>query len=150
MEDRIRNTLEKIMEKERTHGLWLNTLSFLEYIGCRKIIKSQHAKHMNFFLLSHTVEEARHSYFFRDLARQNNLEDEASFQEAYLLGGKGGEKYFQKLDRGIEDTLGASPSKEFLNYSYTTLAVELRALDVYTIYEELLKKLWQSLFVLEV
>ena len=133
------------MKDKKNHALWLNTLSFLEYIGCRKIIKSQHASYMNFTLLSHMVEEARHSFFFRKLAKENGLEDAASFSSSYLLGHQSAENYFQRLDKGIEKKLQESLGEEkssiyaFLNYCYSTLLVELRAVQVYSIYEKLLR-----------
>lgn len=144
MEARIQKFLEAVIGNREKHSLWLNTLSFLEYIGCRKIIKSQDANYMDFTLLSHTVEEARHSFFFRKLAKGSGLEDKASFSPEYLLGGKAAEIYFQCLDKGIEKQLkeeftGKESLSNFLNYCYTSLFVELRAIHVYSVYEKLLR-----------
>ena len=127
--------LEEVTSCQRLHGRWLNTLSFLEYIGARKILKSLPADILDETLLSHIAEEAFHSLFFKKLARkvtQNNY----SFREEELLLPEKCEDYFQKLDKKAESL---SSGNKILNYLYTTWIVETRAVTVYSLYNRILQ-----------
>ena len=127
--------LEEIVSYRALHGRWLNTLSFLEYIGTRKILKSLPADILDEILLSHISEEAFHSLFFKKLARkvtQNNY----SFREEELLLPEKCEDYFQNLDKKAESLSGGN---KVLNYLYTTWIVETRAVNVYSLYNQILQ-----------
>ena len=41
-EARLVNLLNRIMDQQAVHARWLNTLSFLEFMGTRKIARSMH------------------------------------------------------------------------------------------------------------
>ena len=128
--------LEQILQDKNLHGRWLNTLSFLEYIGTRKILKSLSAPLFNQVLLSHTVEEAYHSLFFKKLSQKVCGKD-LSFKKEEMIGAQECETYFQSLDK---KSLELAKGHVFLNYLYTTWIVEIRALKVYSIYNDLLKQ----------
>ena len=128
--------LEKIIEDKTLHSRWLNTLSYLEYIGTRKILKSLPAHMLSKVFLEHINEEARHSLFFKSLAQkvaQKNL----SFKEDELLASQAGSDYFQQID---QYTVKFSFSNPVINYFYTTYVVEQRALVVYSLYNDILKR----------
>ena len=55
---RARMFLRMVLTDQRLMSLWLNTLSFLEYMGARKIAKSLRQDHFNEELLGHLSEEA--------------------------------------------------------------------------------------------
>ena len=132
----LQHILEKIISCQKLHGRWLNTLSFLEYIGTRKILKSLPADILDETLLSHIAEEAFHSLFFKKLARKltaNNY----SFKEEEMLTPKECESYFQQLDQKAELISNGKPE---LNYLYTTWIVETRAVNVYSLYNKILKE----------
>lgn len=146
LSQKMRSFLNKVVLKNKTHAYWLNTLSFLEHIGSRKIVKSQNSHSLSFTLLEHIAEESRHAYFFKKLA-QKLVEEKTcpNFEEKFMLNGKEGEKYFQQLDRSVETNLKSSDSERskvilFLNYLYTTWLVERRALWLYEIYSDILKE----------
>ena len=128
--------LEKIIRNQGLHFKWLNTLSYLEYIGTRKILKSLPAHILNKTFLEHINEEARHSLFFKKLAQklaQKNL----SFKNHELLASTAGSNYFQQVDHY---SVKFSCSNPITNYLYTTYTVEQRVLVVYSLYNELLKR----------
>ncbi len=128
--------LERIVSDKILHSRWLNTLSYLEYIGARKILKSLPARILNKTFLEHINEEARHSLFFKNLA-QNTAQNTLSFKERELLAPQAGNDYFQQIDHY---TIKFSSSNPVISYLYTTYTVEQRALIVYSLYNDLLKR----------
>ncbi|MCY4512689.1 MAG: hypothetical protein OXB86_03265 [Bdellovibrionales bacterium] len=132
----LRLILENIVSSRKIHGRWLNTLSFLEYIGTRKILKSLPANILDETLLSHVAEEAFHSLFFKKLARKLTVNN-YSFKEEEMLAPEECENYFQQLDKKAELISNEKPD---LNYLYTTWIVETRAVSVYSLYNKILKE----------
>ena len=136
--------LRLIVQNKQKHAQWLNTLAFLEHIGSRKIIKSQDSATLNFTVLQHISEEARHAFYFKKLARQVSKEDCPNFQEKYLIKGSLSEDYFQSLDHKTAEELSKQKNlnakdKSLLNYLYTTWLIEERAIMLYNIYNDILK-----------
>ncbi len=136
--------LRLIVQNKQKHAQWLNTLAFLEHIGSRKIIKSQDSTKLNFTVLQHISEEARHAFYFKKLACQVSKEDCPDFQEQYLIKGSLSENYFQSLDRKTAEELSKQKNlevkdKSMLNYLYTTWLIEERAIMLYNIYNDILK-----------
>ncbi len=127
--------LEKIVSNKDLHSYWLNTLSFLEYIGTRKMLKSLPAPILNETLLEHINEESRHSLFFKRLARKMSGKN-LSFHNHEMLCPKKTENYFQQVD---QEAKKISQSNTTLNYLYTTYIVESRATSVYSIYNKILE-----------
>lgn len=141
MHDSLAPLLAKIVSDRDLHGRLLNTLSFLEYIGFRKIVKSQEATTIDVEILSHAVEEGRHALMLKKLAIKAGGEQFSHYSDATLLCGDAAEAYFQKLDKGCEaicqkDTGTTSAAR--LTYLYVTWLVEVRALSVYGLYQEAL------------
>lgn len=133
--------LDAVMDDDALHTRWLNTLSFLEYIGTRKIIKSQNAAEMNLQVLEHMAEEARHALYFKRLGAKYFSSSHLSFREEDLLGETAAEAYFQALDQGVARELEPLPPQlaKSLNYLYVTWLIEQRAMEVYEIYAEKLR-----------
>ena len=138
MRTRLIKFLMTLVRHPRYHGRWLNTLSFLEYIGARKIIKSQKACDLDIMILEHMAEETRHAHFFKKLSEKVSPRHSEGHCEGYreseLLSGRQAEKYFQDLDTIVADELGMV--KTLLNYLYVTWLVEQRAILVYETYLE--------------
>ena len=144
------------------HARFLNTLSLLEYIGVRKILKSQPAEGLSAEMLEHILEEARHAYVLKRLALRVGGEAVATYAAPALLCGEEARRYIQTLDRSAEIDLkesrdsasgaaatggavpagGVSPASgsASVNYLYTTLLIEERAGAVYPLYEPLLAR----------
>lgn len=109
---------------------WVDLLSQLEYVGCRKIVKSVRFEDVSLEVLRHVAEEASHAYLLKSVAEQGGLRDrswrEGRFAEA-------GWAYFQELDRRISDLPGA----EGYRYPGVSWAVERRVLVFYPAYIEI-------------
>lgn len=130
--------LNTLVHNPQWHARWLNTLSFLEYIGARKIIKSQEAPHLDLMILEHISEETRHAYFFKGLSNKVWPGACPNYREEELLAGKASEKYFQSLDRMVTEELGMPTTR--LNYLYVTWLVEERAVSVYGLYSQIMRR----------
>jgi hypothetical protein len=131
MTDRLSSfddALRVIAQHTDLQSRFLNTLSLLEYIGARKIIKSQPEESMSLQLLSHAAEELRHARTLKRVAER--LTDGASFGYAAgdLLCGEQARSYFQTLDDRVEAELHAGARASYL---YATLLIEERALWAY-------------------
>ena len=134
--------LRRLLPDPPRHARFLNTLSLLEYIGARKILKSQPAETLSAEMLEHVVEEARHASVLKRLALRLGGAAVATYRGEALLCGDEARRYIQTLDRGAERDLAegapAGAPAASVNYLYTTLLIEERAGDVYPRYEPLL------------
>ena len=128
--------LNVLVQDPKNHAKWLNTLSFLEYIGARKIIKSQDASSLNMMMLEHISEEVRHAYFFKSLSEKAFPGTCVGYHDRELLAGRESEDYFQSLDVMVTEELVMS--KTLLNYLYVTWLIEKRALWLYKLYSQVL------------
>lgn len=132
-------TLQELILFPELHGRFLNTLSLLEYIGARKIVKSQKESHITPTILGHMVEEIRHAQILKKLALRVAGSGVSSYREESLLCGREGRAYIQAIDQTAKDVVGEGNS--WTNYLLTTLIVEERAQDLYPFYDELLCQL---------
>ena len=128
--------METITNCNSLHAKFLNTLSYLEYIGARKMLKSLPAPILNKIFLEHINEEIRHSLFLKSLA-EKLTEASYGFKEQELIAGAEGGHYFQEVDHYSSKFSFSNP---ILSYLYTTYAVEQRALLFYSLYNDILKK----------
>ncbi len=134
--------MEKIIRDDNTHARWLNTLSYLEYIGFRKILKSQPASLMNQATLLHANEEGRHALLLKNLCLKVGGEAYDSYASETLLCGEEAENYFQLVDAGAMEILSEIAAHEKLTrltYYAVTWLVEVRALEVYGAYMHAMK-----------
>lgn len=134
----ITSLLEKLVKNPELHSRFVNTLSFLEYTGARKILKSQLEQDISQELLSHAAEEIRHAQIFKKIALEISSGKRNSYHEDHLLCRKEASHYIQFVDHEIERKLGKG--KTWLNYLYTTLLIEERVNIFYPIYASFLEK----------
>lgn len=127
--------IKLIIKSDESHARWVNTLSYLEHIGSRKIIKSQNSKKVNIDVLQHIAEEARHAFFMKKICELHFKGLCPTFEREYLLGGASADLYFQQLDSTLFDQI----EDKTLTYLYVTQLIEERALSVYKAYDGLLK-----------
>jgi hypothetical protein len=134
--------LEALSRDPARHARFLNTLSLLEYIGVRKILKSQPAAGLTAEMLEHILEEARHAAILKRLALRVGGPAMADYAAPALLCGEEARRYIQTLDRGAEldlkETGFPAAAAPPVNYLYTTLLIEERAGRVYPVYEPVL------------
>lgn len=134
-----RVTLANLMDKPELHGRFLNTLSLLEYIGARKIMKSQQEDTITPTVLAHMTEEIRHAQILKKLAIKVGGAAVKTYAETSLLCGREGRAYIQGIDRKAQEVLGGEDT--LANYLLTTLIVEERAQELYPLYDSLLQPL---------
>ncbi|MCS7204994.1 MAG: hypothetical protein NZ853_04805 [Leptospiraceae bacterium] len=147
--------IEKIIEQPELHAKWLNTLSFLEHSGSRKIHKANLGKYINESILSHASEEARHAYFFKRMMKKVLPEksQEMNYRYSNLLLGFQAYRYFHGLDLQVYRYFKQSYKREdlrFICYAYVTYLIEERASLVFGIYEERLKKKLPDISIMSV
>ena len=140
----FRDFLGAVVERPLMHAKFLNTLSLLEYMGARKILKSQRAETISYEILAHTSEEIRHAQMLKKLSlklSEGKLED---YSSENLLCGAEGARYFQTIDTAAFKALGHPDP--WVNYLLTTLLIEERANSIYPHYAALPKAELASIF----
>jgi hypothetical protein len=106
---------------------WVDLLSQLEYVGCRKIMKSIGFESVTLDVLRHVSEEASHAYLLKAVVEEGGLAGRSWREGRFAEVGWG---YFQNLDRRIS----ALPGAEGLQYPAVSWAIERRVLVVYPAY----------------
>ena len=106
---------------------WVDLLSQLEYVGCRKIVKSVGFESVSLEILRHVSEEASHAFLLKAVVEEGGLRDR-SWREGRFA--EVGWRYFQALDQRIS----ALPESEGLRYPGVSWAIERRVLVVYPAY----------------
>src|SRR5208282_2669232 len=133
----LEGLISQIVADPALHARWLNTFSYLEYVGFRKIVKSQRAEVLTAAILGHACEEGRHALGLKKLAIKLGGAGFDSYAPEVLLCGEEAEAYFQDLDQFCDEAFADRSAQERvkLSYCYVTWLVERRALDVYGIYK---------------
>ena len=142
----LRELLTRVLAVPSLHARLVNTLSRMEYIGVRKMLKARHADHLDEEGLLHIIEEASHALRLKKAAIRLNgdvADGVETYSAADTLAGPAGEDYMQAVDRACEALLeplaieGAPRSEA--NYLLSTIAIEIRADAFYPVYEECLR-----------
>jgi hypothetical protein len=139
-QDRLEDLIGAVVADPALHARWLNTFSYLEYVGFRKIVKSQRAEVLTAAILSHACEEGRHALGLKKLAIKLGGAQFDSYAPETMLCGEEAEAYFQDLDQACDEAFADRSNEERakLTYCYVTWLVERRALDVYQVYKRAL------------
>jgi hypothetical protein len=139
-ENCLEGLIGQIVADTALHARWLNTFSYLEYVGFRKIVKSQRAETLTAAILGHACEEGRHALGLKKLAVKLGGAGFDSYAPEFLLCGKEAETYFQDLDQFCDEAFADRSAEERvrLAYAYVTWLIERRALDVYGLYKNVL------------
>ncbi|MCB0405969.1 MAG: ferritin-like domain-containing protein [Bdellovibrionales bacterium] len=119
--------LDGVVQDEVTETRWLNLLSQLEYVGCRKILKSIPYERVNASVLQHIQEEALHAHLLKQLVLKRGGKDaweDPSWSES-------GWEYIQSVDRQICE--GLSP---VMYYPLVSWVIEQRVMWLYPWYLE--------------
>ncbi len=142
-ETEIAEIIEGIVRNPALHGLFINTLSYLENCGARKIASCEHPTLVKEEMLKHAAEEFRHAFHLKkQLARiGQSFED---YRLSSLLGGWAAYHYLNALDIQTSRYLrmqGMNPGQtKELAYLLVTYAIELRAGELYPIYQNALRR----------
>ena len=135
---RLERTLHAIVESPALHARFLNSLSRLEYVGVRKMLKTRRSQDLDLDGLQHMLEEAAHATRLKKFSAQ------------HTLAGDEAEHYFQTVDRAGEQTLGAATAEAGnaeASYALTSAAIEIRARTFYPAYQQVLQATAQRVSV---
>lgn len=141
-EKETKKLINLIVKNPSLHGLWINTLSYLENCGARMIAACEHPTLVKEEMLKHAAEEFRHAFYLKkQLSRIG--ESYEDYRQAYLLGAWLGYHYLNKLNiqtsRYLQSLGLTKPQTKQLAYLLVTYAIELRAGELYPIYQSALK-----------
>lgn len=139
----LTSILENIVNDNLLHSKWLNTLSYMENAGAKKISASEHKEEVTLLILKHAAEEHRHAYY---LKKQLAKLDEAvckTYSNAELLAPNHTKYYLNTLDvlvcRYLKNHFKLSGyDLKFAAYLFVTYAIEVRADELYPIYQAIL------------
>jgi hypothetical protein len=140
----IRQLLTTIVASDELHAKWLNTLSFLENCGARKIAACEHPTLVKEEMLKHAAEEFRHAHHLKRQIGKVSSRSIETYSPSCLLGEMTTLHYLTALDIKASrylKSLGLSQSSiKEAAYLLVTYAIELRAEELYPIYDEVLRQ----------
>lgn len=139
------NLLEKIVQNNDTHAKWLNTLSFMENAGARKISKCEHPVKVNQIQLKHAAEEHRHAYYLKKQIGKLNPDICKTYENTELLASIATRQYLHSLDikacKYLQNSFTLTKEElKYAAYLFVTYAIEVRADELYPVYQEILTK----------
>ncbi len=142
-EKEIQELIHPIVKDPVLHGLWINTLSYLENCGARKIAACEHPTAVKEEMLKHASEEFRHAFYLKkQLSRIDQYYED--YRKTSLLGGWAAYHYLNVLDLRTSRYLKMLGKNRFeiqkLAYLLVTYAIELRAQELYPLYHKALKQ----------
>lgn len=134
-----------IVANPSLHAKWLNTLSLMENTGARKISASEDIETVTYIILKHAAEEHRHAFYLKKQLEKLGENLCPTYAAAYLLAPRDSRFYLNRLDvevcRYLKSELGLSGKDlRFAAYLLVTYAIEVRADELYPIYQEVLSE----------
>lgn len=125
------------------HAKLLNTLSLMENTGARKISACEHNTDVTMIVLKHAAEEHRHAYYLKKQIGKIDEKACPTYADEYLAAPYDSRLYLNKLDvtvcRYLKSSLGLSGAElRFAAYLLVTYAIEVRADELYPVYQEVL------------
>ncbi len=143
--------LTTIVASDELHAKWLNTLSFLENCGARKIAACEHPTLVKEEMLKHAAEEFRHAHHLKRQIKKISFHPMETYSLSLMLGGISTLHYLTALDLKVSrylKVLGLSRNSiKEAAYLLVTYAIELRAHELYRIYDEVLRKVGSKVAV---
>lgn len=131
--------LTRIVSSDELHAKWLNTLSFLENCGARKIAACEHPTLVKEEMLKHAAEEFRHAHYLKRQIQRIWTRPMETYSLDSMLGGMATLHYLNALDLKTSRYLKGQTSLRAASYLLVTYAIEVRAAELYPIYDEILR-----------
>ncbi|MFB9844781.1 hypothetical protein ACFFOO_20500 [Mucilaginibacter ginsenosidivorans] len=136
--------LPKIINDNTLHARWLNTLSLMENTGARKISACEDPETVTYIILKHAAEEHRHAFYLKKQIEKTGAAC-PTYSSDYLLAPASSRHYLNQLDvdvcRYLKNELGLKGKElRFAAYLLVTYAIEVRADELYPVYQEALDK----------
>ena len=140
----LANILPSIIADNKLHARWLNTLSLMENTGARKISASEDPLTVTYIILKHAAEEHRHAFYLKKQIEKTNKELCPTYAAEYLLAPAYSRYYLNQLDidvcRYLKKDLGLTGKElRFAAYLLVTYAIEVRADELYPVYQQALE-----------
>lgn len=137
--------LDKIVQNDEVHVKWLNTLSFMENAGARKISFCEHPTKVDLIQLKHAAEEHRHAYYLKKQIGKLDPEKCKTYEKEELLAAVATRQYLHSLDikacRYLQKVFDLSKEElKYAAYLFVTYAIEVRADELYPVYQDILTK----------
>ncbi len=137
------NLLRTIVADTDLHAKWLNTLSLMENTGARKISASEDTEHVTYIILKHAAEEHRHAFYLKKQLEKLGDGFCPTYARPYLLAPAHSKYYLNYLDvevcRYLKSELKLTGSElRFAAYLLVTYAIEVRADELYPVYQQAL------------
>ncbi len=144
--------LKRIVQDGSTHARWLNTLSFMENAGARKISKCEHPTLVSQIQLKHAAEEHRHAYYLKKQIGKINPELCKTYESTELLAPIATSQYLHSLDikacRYLQEAFQLNKTDiKYAAYLFVTYAIEVRADELYPVYQQALTEASSKIMV---
>jgi len=144
--------LKRIVQDGSTHAKWLNTLSFMENAGARKISKCEHPTLVSQIQLKHAAEEHRHAYYLKKQIGKIDPELCKTYESTELLAPIATSQYLHSLDikacRYLQKAFNLDKTDiKYAAYLFVTYAIEVRADELYPVYQEALTEASSKIMV---
>lgn len=139
----LTSILENIVNNNQLHSKWLNTLSYMENAGARKISASEHKEDVTLLILKHAAEEHRHAYYLKKQLVKIDDQTCKTYTNSELLAPNYTKYYLNTLDvyvcRYLKQHFNLSGyDLKFAAYLFVTYVIEVRADELYPIYQQIL------------
>jgi hypothetical protein len=138
--------LPYIIADNHLHARWLNTLSLMENTGARKISASEDPLTVTYIILKHAAEEHRHAFYLKKQIEKTSDGECPTYAAEFLLAPAYSKYYLNQLDvevcRYLKNELKLTGKQlRFAAYLLVTYAIEVRADELYPIYQDALDSL---------
>ncbi len=139
----MHNLLQHLVNNNELHSKWLNTLSFMENAGARKISLCEHPSKVDLLQLKHAAEEHRHAYYLKKQIGKISPKSCVTYTNDELLAAKATRYYLDILDvktsRYLKTHFELSGyALKHAAYLFVTYAIEVRADELYPQYQKVL------------
>lgn len=140
----LEEVLTYIVSDSELHSKFINSVSYLENCGARKIAACEHPTLVREEILKHASEEFRHAHYLKKQIKRVTQTEFLDYSLDTIVGGFATLQYLDRLDlfasRYMRKALKL-PLRETIDRAYllVTYAIELRAEMFYPIYHKALK-----------
>lgn len=136
----LNTLLPTIITNNELHARWLNTLSLMENTGARKISASEDPVTVTYIILKHAAEEHRHAFYLKKQIEKTGTDLCPTYADDYLVAPAYSKYYLNKLDIEVSRYLKSElqltgAALRFAAYLLVTYAIEVRADELYPVYQ---------------
>ncbi|HFK5502688.1 TPA: hypothetical protein ACG0AG_001375 [Elizabethkingia anophelis] len=141
----MQKIIEAIIRNNEIHAKWLNTLSFMENAGARKISACEDPVTVDLIQLKHAAEEHRHAYYLKKQILKLLPDYCINYRADEMLAQGYTRQYLHRLDmqvsRFLKNTFQLDgKALRYASYLFVTYAIEVRADELYPVYQDTLDK----------